>query len=97
MMSALLDFFSFFLFFLFLIIGHAFLGSEIKHEEAAVLHYTYPKFSDLTSRRNRCGCKPTKVDVKKCIMLDFDRAVSVFTICWSILLNIIITVIIASC
>ncbi|KAM3288707.1 glycosyltransferase-like [Capsicum chacoense] len=47
---------------------------EIKLEEAAVLHYTYPKFSDLTSRRDRCGCKPTKEDVKKCFMLEFDRA-----------------------
>ncbi|KAK9125140.1 hypothetical protein Scep_013986 [Stephania cephalantha] len=51
--------------------------SEIKLEEAAVLHYTYPKFSDLTSRRDRCGCKPTKEDVKRCFMLEFDRAVIV--------------------
>ncbi|ONM00498.1 Glycosyltransferase-like KOBITO 1 [Zea mays] len=50
--------------------------NEIKLEEAAVLHYTYTKFSDLTSRRDRCGCKPTKEDVKRCFMLDFDRAVS---------------------
>lgn len=49
---------------------------EIKLEESAILHYTYPKFSDLTSRRDRCGCKPTKVDVKRCFMLEFDRAVS---------------------
>lgn len=49
---------------------------EIKLEEAAVLHYTYTKFSDLTSRRDRCGCKPTKEDVKRCFMLDFDRSVS---------------------
>ncbi|KAK1366063.1 Glycosyltransferase-like KOBITO 1 [Heracleum sosnowskyi] len=48
--------------------------NEIKLEEAAVLHYTYPKFSDLTSRRDRCACKPTKEDVKRCFMLDFDRA-----------------------
>ncbi|KAJ8491836.1 hypothetical protein OPV22_013557 [Ensete ventricosum] len=47
--------------------------NEIKLDEAAVLHYTYPKFSDLTSRRDRCGCKPTKEDVKRCFMLDFDR------------------------
>ncbi|KAG8503973.1 hypothetical protein CXB51_002286 [Gossypium anomalum] len=47
---------------------------EIKLDEAAVLHYTYTKFSDLTSRRDRCGCKPTKEDVKKCFMLEFDRA-----------------------
>ncbi|KAG5416378.1 hypothetical protein IGI04_003945 [Brassica rapa subsp. trilocularis] len=49
--------------------------NEIKLEEAAVLHYTYAKFSDLTSRRDRCGCKPTKEDVKRCFMLDFDRSV----------------------
>eukprot|EP00897_Mesotaenium_endlicherianum_P002888 jgi/Mesen1/2627/ME000166S01755 len=48
--------------------------SEWKFEEAAVLHYTYSKFSDLTSRRDRCGCKPTKEDVKKCFMLEFDRS-----------------------
>lgn len=48
--------------------------NEIKFEEAAVLHYTYTKFSDLTSRRDRCHCKPTKEDVKRCFMLDFDRA-----------------------
>ncbi|KAK1327077.1 hypothetical protein QJS10_CPA01g01948 [Acorus calamus] len=47
--------------------------NEIKLEEAAVLHYTYTKFSDLTSRRDRCGCKPTREDVKRCFMLDFDR------------------------
>ncbi|KAL3814770.1 hypothetical protein ACJIZ3_016038 [Penstemon smallii] len=48
--------------------------NEMKFEEAAVLHYTYAKFSDLTSRRDRCGCKPTKEDVKRCFMLEFDRA-----------------------
>ncbi|KAH8522828.1 hypothetical protein Peur_041317 [Populus x canadensis] len=48
--------------------------NEVKLEEAAVLHYTYSKFSDLTSRRDRCGCKPTKEDVKRCFMLDFDRS-----------------------
>ncbi|KAI9398613.1 hypothetical protein POPTR_003G202900v4 [Populus trichocarpa] len=48
--------------------------NEVKFEEAAVLHYTYSKFSDLTSRRDRCGCKPTKEDVKRCFMLDFDRS-----------------------
>lgn len=53
------------------------LCSEIKLEEAAVLHFTYTKFSDLTSRRDRCGCKPTKEDVKRCFMLDFDRDVSI--------------------
>ncbi|OAY40361.1 glycosyltransferase-like At2g41451 [Manihot esculenta] len=48
--------------------------NEIKLDDAAVLHYTYTKFSDLTSRRDRCGCKPTKDDVKRCFMLEFDRA-----------------------
>ncbi|CAI9102891.1 OLC1v1001258C1 [Oldenlandia corymbosa var. corymbosa] len=48
--------------------------NEIKLEEAAVLHYTYAKYSDLTSRRDRCGCKPTKDDVKRCFMLEFDRS-----------------------
>ncbi|KAI3760695.1 hypothetical protein L1987_51093 [Smallanthus sonchifolius] len=47
---------------------------EIKLDEAAVLHYTYTKFSDLTSRRDRCGCKPMKDDVKRCFMLEFDRS-----------------------
>ncbi|GAY48968.1 hypothetical protein CUMW_115690 [Citrus unshiu] len=48
---------------------------EIKMDDAAVLHYTYTKFSDLTSRRDRCGCKPTKEDVRRCFMLEFDRAI----------------------
>ncbi|KMT15105.1 hypothetical protein BVRB_3g062240 [Beta vulgaris subsp. vulgaris] len=47
---------------------------EIKMEEAAVLHYTYSKFSDLTSRRDRCKCTPTKEGVKRCFMLEFDRS-----------------------
>ncbi|KAM7530033.1 hypothetical protein LguiB_033443 [Lonicera macranthoides] len=47
--------------------------NEIKFNETAVLHYTYPKFSDLTSRRDRCGCKPTTEDVQRCFMLEFDR------------------------
>ena len=53
--------------------------SEIKLEEAAILHYTYAKFSDLASRRDRCDCKPTKDDVKRCFMLEFDREVSVLS------------------
>jgi hypothetical protein len=64
---------------LFLLDGlviYIFLCSEIKLEEAAILHYTYTKFSDLTSRRDRCGCKPTKEDVKRCFILEFDRLVS---------------------
>ncbi|KAL0404862.1 UNVERIFIED_CONTAM: Glycosyltransferase-like KOBITO 1 [Sesamum radiatum] len=46
---------------------------EIEFEEAVVLHYTYTKFSDLTARRNRCGCKLTREDIERCFMLDFDR------------------------
>ncbi|KAG5402352.1 hypothetical protein IGI04_016959 [Brassica rapa subsp. trilocularis] len=42
-------------------------------DEAAVLHYTYSRFSDLTSRHDRCGCKPTREDVKRCFMLDITR------------------------
>nr|GMD44741.1 glycosyltransferase-like At2g41451 [Ipomoea batatas] len=46
---------------------------EVQFNEAVVLHYTYSKFSDLTSRHARCGCKPTKEDVKRCFFLEFDR------------------------
>ncbi|XP_021724213.1 glycosyltransferase-like KOBITO 1 [Chenopodium quinoa] len=46
---------------------------EIDLKEAAILHYTYARFSDLTSRRDRCKCQPTKDDVKRCFWLDFDR------------------------
>lgn len=74
-MVKLVRFFFFFLVQPLMFPFHSFY-SEIKLDEAAVLHYTYPKFSDLTSRRDRCGCKPTKEDVKRCFMLEFDRAVS---------------------
>ncbi|GMH20179.1 hypothetical protein Nepgr_022020 [Nepenthes gracilis] len=47
--------------------------NEMRLDEAAILHYTYSKYSDLTTRRDRCGCKPTKKDVKRCFMLEFDR------------------------
>ncbi|XP_073156853.1 glycosyltransferase-like At2g41451 [Henckelia pumila] len=47
---------------------------EISFNEAAVLHYTYAKFSDLTSRRDRCRCKLTREDIERCFMLEFDRA-----------------------
>ncbi|XP_019186645.1 PREDICTED: glycosyltransferase-like At2g41451 [Ipomoea nil] len=47
--------------------------TEVQFHEAVVLHYTYSKFSDLTSRHARCGCKPTKEDVKRCFFLEFDR------------------------
>jgi hypothetical protein len=36
------------------------LCSETKLEKAAILHYTYTEFSDLTSMRDRFGCKPAK-------------------------------------
>ncbi|XP_010673146.1 glycosyltransferase-like At2g41451 [Beta vulgaris subsp. vulgaris] len=46
---------------------------EIHINEAVVLHYTYTRYSDLTSRRDRCKCKPTIEDVKRCFYLNFDR------------------------
>ncbi|GJT66772.1 hypothetical protein Tco_1018252 [Tanacetum coccineum] len=46
--------------------------NAVMFHEAAVLHYIYAKFSDLTSRLDRCGCKPTKEHVKKCFFLEFD-------------------------
>ncbi|XP_047311211.1 glycosyltransferase-like At2g41451 isoform X2 [Impatiens glandulifera] len=48
--------------------------NEMILDEAAVLHYSYAKFTDLTSRRDRCGCKPTEKDLKRCFMLEFDRS-----------------------
>ncbi|XP_021853499.1 glycosyltransferase-like KOBITO 1 isoform X2 [Spinacia oleracea] len=47
---------------------------EIQLDEAAILHYTYARFSDLTSRRDRCKCQPTQEDVKRCFWLEFDRS-----------------------
>eukprot|EP00898_Chlorokybus_atmophyticus_P009170 jgi/Chlat1/9254/Chrsp99S08526 len=46
---------------------------EVQHDEAAILHYVYTKFSDLTTRKNRCGCKPVKEEAEKCFILEFDR------------------------
>lgn len=46
---------------------------ELQLEEPVVLHYSYTRFSDLTSRKNRCGCRPTQKDVSRCFMLPFDR------------------------
>jgi hypothetical protein len=46
---------------------------EWSSEEAAVLHYTYNRFSDLKSRRDRCDCKPTEEDAERCFILPFDR------------------------
>ncbi|KAE8734386.1 Apurinic endonuclease-redox protein, putative isoform 1 [Hibiscus syriacus] len=52
---------------------------ETKFNEVAVLCYTYTKFSELTSRRDRCGCKPTKEDVIRCFMLELiDLSVILF-------------------
>ncbi|KAK9671126.1 hypothetical protein RND81_12G008400 [Saponaria officinalis] len=47
---------------------------EATLKEAAILHYTYSRFSDLISRRDRCDCKPTKEDTEKCFFLNFDRS-----------------------
>ncbi|XP_057533060.1 glycosyltransferase-like KOBITO 1 [Amaranthus tricolor] len=47
---------------------------ELEISEAVVLHYTYTRFSDLTSRRDRCNCKPTQEDVKRCFYLKFDSS-----------------------
>lgn len=43
-------------------------------EQAAVLHYTYNRFEDLKSRRDRCDCAPTEDDAKRCFILPFDRS-----------------------
>ena len=50
--------------------------SEETCEQAAVLHYTYNRFEDLKSRRDRCDCAPTEDDAKRCFILPFDRSVS---------------------
>lgn len=46
---------------------------EWSSDQAAVLHYTYNKFSDLKSRRDRCDCAPTEEDAQRCFILPFDR------------------------
>lgn len=46
---------------------------EWSSKTSAILHYTYNRFEDLKSRRDRCDCAPTKEDVEKCFILDFDR------------------------
>lgn len=46
---------------------------EMSAGQSSVLHYTYNRFSDLKSRRDRCDCAPTKEEVAKCFILDFDR------------------------
>lgn len=49
---------------------------EVTHDTAAVLHYTFNRFADLKSRRDRCDCAPTDADAKRCFILPFDRLVS---------------------
>ncbi|EFN51864.1 hypothetical protein CHLNCDRAFT_7951, partial [Chlorella variabilis] len=46
---------------------------EWSSDQAAVLHFTYNRFSDLKSRRDRCDCAPTEEDAKRCFILPFDR------------------------
>ena len=53
-----------------------FVHREETCEQAAVLHYTYNRFEDLKSRRDRCDCAPTEDDAKRCFILPFDRSVS---------------------
>ena len=38
-----------------------------------MLHFTYNRFQDLKSRRDRCDCAPTEEDAKRCFILPFDR------------------------
>lgn len=45
----------------------------MQSQEAAILHYTYTRFSDLKGRRDRCDCAPTEKDVERCFILPFDR------------------------
>lgn len=46
---------------------------EETSDQSAVLHYTYDRFDDLKSRRDRCDCAPTEDDAKRCFILPFDR------------------------
>ena len=46
---------------------------EETSDQTAVLHYTYDRFDDLKSRRDRCDCAPTEDDAKRCFILPFDR------------------------
>ncbi|GAB4823201.1 hypothetical protein N2152v2_010247 [Parachlorella kessleri] len=46
---------------------------EETSDQAAVLHFTYNRFGDLKSRRDRCDCAPTEEDAKRCFILPFDR------------------------
>ncbi len=51
---------------------------EETSDQAAVLHFTYNRFEDLKSRRDRCDCAPTEEDAKRCFILPFDRMVRIF-------------------
>ncbi len=44
-----------------------------------MLHFTYNRFDDLKSRRDRCDCAPTEEDAKRCFILPFDRMVRVLS------------------
>lgn len=46
---------------------------EWSSDQSAVLHYTYNRFADLKSRRDRCDCAPTNQDAERCFILPFDR------------------------
>ena len=52
---------------------HVYAHREETSDEAAVLHFTYNRFDDLKSRRDRCDCAPTEEDAKRCFILPFDR------------------------
>jgi len=53
--------------------GRAGGAREETSDQAAVLHFTYNRFEDLKSRRDRCDCAPTEEDAKRCFILPFDR------------------------
>lgn len=46
---------------------------EWTSDQSAVLHYTYNRYADLKSRRDRCDCQPTEEDASRCFILPFDR------------------------
>lgn len=49
-------------------------------KDVKILHYTYTKFSDVKTRRDRCDCAPIQEDLKgKCFFLEFDTKVNYCT------------------
>ena len=48
-----------------------------KHSEAAVLHFTYTRFADMTSKAGMCNCPLDEQSLKTCFVLEFDRQVYV--------------------